>query len=371
MMTSEGSAGKGMGAPVAQPQAAVPPAQCPPPAQAYANYQYQQYQQYYAPATGYSVQAAQQFNFNPKDWVAATWALSKWYGMVLGLNNITVGIKKGITGLLGPNGAGKSTFLKLVAGQLTLSQGKIWVLGEEPRNNPRLKARVGYCPEQDSFYGWMTGLQFVEYLARLQGMSIPEAETAAKVAIKAVDMTADMNRKLGGYSKGMRQRIKVAQSIVHDPELIILDEPLNGTDPLARVLIIDVVTDMEKAGKDVIISSHVLHEIERLTENIVLINKGKLLAQGNIHDIRDLIDKHPHTIIIETPEPRRLGAELEGLDYVSALEFEPARLLVRTTRPEVFYRELPKVISKAGIKYTGIQSPDDNLNAVFKYLTEG
>jgi ABC-2 type transport system ATP-binding protein len=371
MMTNETSAGKEKVAPMAptQPQASAPLAQGQqPPVQPYPYYQYQQY---YAPATAYSVQAAQQYNFDPKDWVAATWALSKWYGMVLGLNNITVGIKKGITGLLGPNGAGKSTFLKLVSGQLTLSQGKIWVLGEEPRNNPRLKARVGYCPEQDSFYGWMTGLQFVEYLARLQGMSIPEAEKAAKVAIKAVDMTADMNRKLGGYSKGMRQRIKVAQSIVHDPELIILDEPLNGTDPLARVLIIDVVTEMEKAGKDVIISSHVLHEIERLTENIVLINKGKLLAQGNIHDIRDLIDKHPHTIIIETPEPRRLGAVLESLDYVSALEFEPSRLLVRTTRPEIFYRELPKVISKAGIRYTGVQSPDDNLNAVFKYLTEG
>jgi len=367
MMTAVKPVEKEKGAPVAQPQ----PAQYQQPAYGYQPYNYYQYQQYYAPTLAYSAQAAQQYNFNPKDWVAAAWGLSKWYGMVLGLNNVTIGIKKGITGLLGPNGAGKSTLLKLVAGQLTASQGNLWVLGEEPRNNPRLRARIGYCPEQDAFYGWMTGLQFVEYLARLQGMGIPEAEKAAKVAIKSVDMTADQDRKLGGYSKGMRQRIKVAQSMVHDPELVILDEPLNGTDPLARVRIIEAVTDMEKAGKDVLISSHVLHEIERLTENIVLINKGKLLAQGNIHDIRDLIDKHPHSVIIETPEPRKLGAELEGLDFVSVLEFEPNRLLVRTTRPEVFYRELPKVIARIGLKYTGIQSPDDNLNAVFKYLTEG
>jgi len=325
----------------------------------------------YAQVGLYSDAAAKQFNFDPKQWVAAAWGLSKWYGMVLGLNNITLGIKKGITGLLGPNGAGKSTLLKLVTGQLVPSQGRLWVMGEEARNNTHLKARVGYCPEVDSFYHWMTGLQFVSYLARLNGMSISEADKAAKEVIKAVDMVGDMNRKLAGYSKGMRQRIKIAQSIVHDPELIILDEPLSGTDPLARVRIMEVINDLVKDGHDILMSSHVLHEIERLTENIVLIHKGKLLAQGNIHDIRDLIDKHPHTIMIETVEPRILARELEGLEYVAAMEFFPKMLMVRTTRPETFYRELPRIVTRTGIKYTGLTSPDDNLNAVFKYLTEG
>jgi len=319
----------------------------------------------------YSWQAVQQYHFDPAEWVVATWGLSKWYGMVLGLNNVTLGIRSGVTGLLGPNGAGKSTFMKLVTGQIRSSQGRLWVLGEEPRNNTRLKARLGYCPEQDSFYPWMTGLQFVEYLARLNGMSVQEAGSAARKAIASVDMTADQNRGLGGYSKGMRQRIKIAQSIVHEPELVILDEPLGGTDPLARVRIMEVISDLEKAGRKVLISSHVLHEVERMTENIVLIHKGMLLAQGNLHDIRDLIDRHPHTVMVSTPDPRRLGAELEKLDFVTSLTFLPDQLTVRTTAPERFYRELPRIIARTGIPYTGLSSPDDNLNAVFKYLTEG
>jgi ABC-2 type transport system ATP-binding protein len=317
------------------------------------------------------MQAAHQYRFDPADWVVAAWGLSKWYGMVLGLNNFTIGVRKGITGLLGPNGAGKSTFMKLVTGQLRPSQGRLWVLGEEPRQNTRLRARMGYCPEQDSFYPWMTGLQFVEYLARLSGMSVQQAATASRKAIAAVEMTADMNRSLGGYSKGMRQRIKIAQSIVHEPELVILDEPLSGTDPLARVRIMEVISDLDRAGRQVLISSHVLHEVERMTENIVLIHKGWLLAQGNLHDIRDLIDKHPHTIMVQTPEPRKLAAQLEGLEYVSSLDFLPGQLTVRTSMPEAFYRELPRVIARTGIPYTGLSSPDDNLNAVFKYLTEG
>jgi ABC-2 type transport system ATP-binding protein len=319
----------------------------------------------------YSPQAVQQYHFDPSDWVVASWGLSKWYGLVLGLNNFTIGVRPGITGLLGPNGAGKSTFMKLVTGQLRASQGRLWVLGQEPRNNTRLRSRIGYCPEQDSFYPWMSGLQFVEYLARLNGMSVQQANAAARRAIAAVDMTADMGRTLGGYSKGMRQRIKIAQSIVHEPELVILDEPLGGTDPLARVRIMEVISDLEKAGRQVLISSHVLHEVERMTENIVLIHKGMLLAQGNLHDIRDLIDKHPHTVMVQTPEPRRLAAELDGFEYVASLDFLPGQLTVRTTAPEAFYRELPRVIARTGIPYTGISSPDDNLNAVFKYLTEG
>lgn len=330
-----------------------------------------QQQQQYWHTQQYSQYHAQQVHFDPKDWVIATWGLSKWYGLVLGLNSVTVGIKKGITGLLGPNGAGKSTLLKLVTGQIAPSQGRVWVLGQSSRHNYRLREIIGYCAEQDAFYHWMTGLQFVTYLTRLQGIGTDKAEKMAKKAIETVDMTAEMNRKISGYSKGMRQRIKVAQSMVHDPQLILLDEPLAGTDPMGRVRIMEVIRKLEDEGKDLLISSHVLHEVERMTENILLINKGRLLAQGNIHDVRDLIDKHPHIIRIETPEPRKLGRELEELEFVTALEFQPNMLIIRSPRPDLFYKELPKVVARTGIRYSHLSSPDDNLNAVFKYLTEG
>ena len=302
--------------------------------------------------------------------VLQAYNLSKWYGLVMGLNNVSLEIQNGITGLIGPNGAGKSTFLKLMTGQLKPSQGHILLFEKNVWNNYELMAGVGYCPEQDSFYQWMTGLEFVTILLQIAGYNKRDAEDSAENSLKIMALNDAMDRKISGYSKGMRQRVKIAQAIAHDPQLLILDEPLSGTDPVGRVKIIEIIKKMEKEDRDVIISSHVLHDIERITHNIVLINKGSIIAKGDIHAIRGLIDQHPHIVKIRTKEARRLAEILTGLETVVSMEFQEDVLVVKTSKPDFFYAELPKIISENEIQYSELTSPDDNLDAVFKYLVE-
>jgi ABC-2 type transport system ATP-binding protein len=215
--------------------------------------------------------------------------VSKWYGQVIGLNDVSVSVPPGITGLLGPNGAGKSTFMKLITGQLRPSKGSVQVLGEPIWRNPHLYFQIGFCPEQDAFYERMTGLEWVTALVRLNGLSDEEAVAAAPRAHTRVDQKDAAGKKIGAYSKGMRQRVKLAQAIVHDPGLLILDEPLSGMDPLARRKSIRLIREWARAGKSIIVSSHILHEIESMTANILLINNGRILAEGDVHAIRDLI----------------------------------------------------------------------------------
>lgn len=296
--------------------------------------------------------------------------LSKWYGLVMGLNNVDLDILHGVTGLLGPNGAGKSTFLKLMTGQIQSSKGRISLLGEKTWNNPRLMNRIGYSPEADSFYFWMTGLDFVSTLLGLSGYGKKDALELAEESLKSMDMSDAANRKIAGYSKGMRQRVKIAQAIAHDPDLLILDEPLSGTDPVGRVRIINIIKKMEKEGKDVIVSSHVLHDVERITHNIVLINRGRVLAQGDVHAIRSLIDQHPHIVKIRTAEARKLASLLTGHETIVSMEFQDDLLVVKTSKPDIFYSDLPRILSENEISYTELTSPDDNLDAVFNYLVE-
>lgn len=297
--------------------------------------------------------------------------VSKWYGQVNGLNNVSVSIPPGITGLLGPNGAGKSTFMKLMTGQLKPSQGTIRVLGEPIWGNPPVYDRIGFCPEQDAFYERMTGLEWVTALVRLNGLSDTDADAAAKRAIERVDLTSAMDTKIGAYSKGMRQRIKLAQSLVHDPELLILDEPLTGMDPLMRRKTIRLIKDWARAGKHIIVSSHILHEIESMTSNILLINNGRIVAEGNVHQIRDLIDTHPHTVYVRGADPRALARRFLAEDDVLSLKFEPGAVVVETSKPDAFYARLTELAStgEAGT-IDEVQSPDDNLQAVFKYLVK-
>src|SRR5205814_6622112 len=266
--------------------------------------------------------------------------LSKWYGQVIGLNDVSAAVPAGITGLLGPNGAGKSTFMKLVTGQLKPSKGAITVLGEPIWNNPALYFRIGFCPEQDAFYERMTGMEWVTALVRLNGLDEAAARAKAARAIEAVELTDAANKKIGAYSKGMRQRIKVAQAIAHDPELLILDEPLSGMDPIARRKTIRLIKDWGRAGKSIIVSSHVLHEIESMTSNILLINQGRILAEGNVHQIRDLIDEHPHTVFIRAERTRELAREFLADDQVLSLRFEDGGVVVQTARPDAFYARL-------------------------------
>jgi len=297
--------------------------------------------------------------------------LSKWYGQVSGLNDVTVSVPAGITGLLGPNGAGKSTFMKLVTGQLRPSKGQVRVLGEPIWDNPAAYFRIGFCPEQDAFYERMTGLEWVTALVRLNGLSQDEATAAARRALEAVDLMEAADKKIGAYSKGMRQRVKLAQAVVHDPELLILDEPLAGMDPIARRRTIRLIKDWARAGKSVLVSSHILHEIESMTANILLINNGRILAEGNVHQIRDLIDEHPHTVFIRAENPRALARRFLAEDDVISLRFENDAVIVETARPDAFYARLTDLAASAEAgPIDEVTSPDDNLQAVFKYLVK-
>jgi ABC-2 type transport system ATP-binding protein len=296
--------------------------------------------------------------------------LSKWYGQVIGVNDITLSISSGITGLLGPNGAGKSTLLKLMVGLLKPSRGGITVLGEPVWNNPDLNRRVGYCSEQDAFYDNMTGFQFVVNLARLNGYSRQEAEGRALDVIEIVDLLESKDRKIGAYSKGMRQRIKLAQSLVHNPELLFLDEPLGGMDPIGRRSTIRLVKQLGADGKSVIVSSHILYEIEAMTNNVLLINNGRILAEGNVHEIRELIDEHPHNVYINCSKPRLLASILVEYEDIASVKLgaEDDALIIETLRPDDLYSRLPEIILENDIKVEKLHSPDDNLEAVFRYL---
>jgi ABC-2 type transport system ATP-binding protein len=297
--------------------------------------------------------------------------LSKWYGQVIGLNDVTVSVPPGITGLLGPNGAGKSTFMKLITGQLRPSKGAITVLGEPIWRNPRLYFRVGFCPEQDSFYERMTGLEWVTALVRLNGYSDKEAADAAEKAMTTVDLMDAAHKKIGAYSKGMRQRVKLAQAIVHDPEMLILDEPLSGMDPLARRRTVKMIRDWARQGKSVVVSSHILHEVELMTSNILLINNGRILAEGNVHQIRELIDEHPHTVYIRADDPRGLAREFLARADVISMRFEPGAVIVETGKPDEFYSSLTELVAAGTCgAVEEVTSPDDNLQAVFKYLVK-
>ena len=297
--------------------------------------------------------------------------VSKWYGQVIGLNDVSVAVPPGITGLLGPNGAGKSTFMKLITGQLAPNKGSIKVLGEPIWRNPHLYFQIGFCPEQDAFYERMTGLEWVTALVRLNGLDEQAASAAAVRALTAVDLMEAANKKIGAYSKGMRQRVKLAQAIVHDPQLLILDEPLSGMDPLARRKTIRMIRDWGRAGKSIIVSSHILHEIESMTANILLINNGRILAEGDVHAIRDLIDEHPHTVYVRADNPRGLARDFIDRTDVRSMRFEEGAVIVETGKPDAFYTRVTELAASG--EYGTIEevtSPDDNLQAVFEYLVK-
>jgi ABC-2 type transport system ATP-binding protein len=297
--------------------------------------------------------------------------VSKWYGNVIGLNNVSLKIGPGVTGLLGPNGAGKSTFLQLVTGQLKPSKGSVTVLGEVPWNNPWLFRHVGLCPEQDAFYEWMTGYRFVHTFALLRGFAGGEAKDKAEQAIERVSLQQAQHRAIGGYSRGMRQRIKIAQSLVHDPKVLFLDEPFTGTDPIARRELMDIILKLASEGKSIVLSSHVLHEVQGLTQQIVLIHRGRLVAEGNLRDIRDLIDKYPHRIVLHCDKVRELATSLAFHPDVLGMTVKDKeqQLVAETKQPDLFYSRLPSIARDKALNISELYSEDDNMEAVFKYLT--
>ncbi|HEY3266926.1 MAG TPA: ABC transporter ATP-binding protein [Armatimonadota bacterium] len=292
---------------------------------------------------------------------------SRWYGQVIGVNDVSCSIGPGITALLGPNGAGKSTMLKLITGQLRPTTGRVTVFDEQPFANPRVFRRMGYCPEIESSYDDMTGREFVSMLAAMSGVRGIADRVAESINI--VGMSAAADRKIGGYSKGMRQRIKVAQGIVHNPDVLILDEPLNGLDPGGRREMVALLNSQAEDGKCIVVSSHILYEVEHMTQNILLMHRGRLLAQGDIYDIRSLIDRHPHRVAVQTAEARQLARLLVDLPYVLSIRFpSQGSLELETSAPDRFYDAFPDLVLNSGIEVTGFDSPDNNLEAVFRYL---
>ncbi len=299
---------------------------------------------------------------------------SRWYGHVLGVNDVSCTISAGITTLLGPNGAGKTTLIRLITGQLRPTTGSVAVLGERPFANPRVYAKIGYCPEGEGIYEDLTARQMVGLLAALSGMSGRVLRDRVQHVLELTGIAESADRRIAGYSKGMRQRVKLAQAIVHEPEVLILDEPLNGLDPVGRREIAQLLKDLGAAGKCVVVSSHILHEVEQLTRNIVVLHHGRLLAQGDLYAIRALIDAHPHRVAITTPDGRELARCLLDLPGVVSVRLDGGNeggVEIETRDPEHFYHEFPKLVAHRRFRITAFSSPDNNLEAVFRYLVEG
>lgn len=298
--------------------------------------------------------------------------VSKTYGRINALSGVSIGLSGGVTGILGMNGAGKSTFFKLMMGKIKPSSGAIRLFGTDPWKNPAPYSRVGFVPEHEKMYDWMTALDFITTFARLHGMTRDEASIEATRVLKFVSLDEVMHKRIGQFSKGMRQRVKIAHALVNDPELIVLDEPLQGCDPLARTTIMNVIKELGAIGRTVLVSSHILHEIERITEQIVILHRGRVLALGNSHAIREMLDQHPHKILLDCNQPRELAKAIVDMDEVTGLSFSnPAALLIETRHLGEMHKKLPKVIVDSGQIVTGIDNPDDDLQSILMYLTGG
>ncbi len=294
--------------------------------------------------------------------------VSRWYGPVIALNDLSLAIEPGVTGLLGPNGAGKSTLLRLLSGQLRPSQGEVRLLGLAPWGAPQLYHHVGVLPETDAFWEGMTGRQFLLAVLGLSGFSREACRTRAAAALAEVELEGAAGRRIAGYSKGMRQRLKLAQAIAHDPEVLLLDEPLTGMDPLHRRRAIDLIRRLGREGRTILVSSHILHEVEAMTRRIILIHQGRLVAEGDIREIRDLLDEHPHTVSLRAADARGLARAVVAWPHVLSVAFgaEGEWLTVQTARPDAFYEALHEVAPEMGV--SEMYSPDEDLESVFRYL---
>jgi ABC-2 type transport system ATP-binding protein len=296
--------------------------------------------------------------------------LSKWFGEVVAVNNLQLTIGPGITGLLGPNGAGKTTFIKLALGLYAPSRGVIRVFGETPRNNLAILTRIGYCPEADKFYDTMTGYEFVYWMNRFWGMSPAAAHKKAEESLDRVKMSDRMDDLIAEYSRGMRQRIKIAQALAPDPEMLFLDEPMAGLDPEGREELFALIRSMGDEGLSVIFSTHILYEVERVTNQVVLLHNGCVLAQGDVRQIRDLIDEHPHAVTIACTDPHQAASHFISDSAILGVEFSDGSVTIRTRDPNAFYQRLNEYIVNEGVTVTSIRCPDDNLQSVFDYLVK-
>jgi ABC-2 type transport system ATP-binding protein len=296
--------------------------------------------------------------------------LSKWFSGVVAVSDVTLVVEPGVTALLGPNGAGKTTLLRAIGGLTQPSQGTVRVFGEPVRGNPALYRRIGYMPEHESVYDFLTGRQFVELSARLQG--VDDSNGAVGHAIETVDLVEAAGRRLNGYSRGMRQRMRLAATLVHDPPLLVLDEPLSGTDPGQRLHLRRVIRRLADEGRTIIVSSHILEEVDQLADRIHLMVSGKLAASGDYRAIRQKLNDRPFVVGIDCGNPRALAAGLVGIDAVESVEIDDAgRLRVRSRDVSSLQRSLPVIARELDIRLSRVEPLDDSLESVFEYLAKG
>ncbi|MFN8185694.1 MAG: ABC transporter ATP-binding protein [Gaiellales bacterium] len=294
--------------------------------------------------------------------------VSKWFGSVVAVSEVSFDVYPGITGLLGPNGAGKTTLLRLVTGLAEVSQGEISVFGDHPRSNPDLYRRIGVMVEHEGSYDFLSGRRFVELAARLR--KVDDAAEAATRSIERVNLIDAADRPIGTYSRGMKQRIRLAATLVHEPELLILDEPLNGADPRQRGEFQELLLVLAEEGRTILLSSHVLEEVEVVASRVLLVVNGKLAAEGDIHAIRGALDDRPYQVRIFCDRPRVLGAGLIGLDAVDSVQLDDAALIVLSSNVGALQAALPRAAADLGVRLTGVEPLDDSLESVFGYLVE-
>jgi len=294
--------------------------------------------------------------------------VSRWYGNVVAVNDITMTIGPGVTGLLGPNGAGKSTMMHMIAGFLAPSRGELTVGGTPSWHNPDIYRALGLVPERDSVYAFLTGAEFVTASARLH--KLPDPGAAARRAIEMVEMTGAQDRRISTYSKGMRQRIRVAGSLVHDPEVLLLDEPFNGMDPRQRLHMMDLLHGLGERGRTILFSSHILEEVERVSGTIQVMVAGRLAASGDFRAIRRLMTSRPHVFLVRTSDDRRIGATLIGRPAVTGVEVTDHGLTVRASDYGTFSREIAALTRDQGIRLRELLPEDESLESVFAYLID-
>ena len=295
--------------------------------------------------------------------------VSRWFGSVVAVSEISFDVAPGVTGLLGPNGAGKTTLLRMMTGLADTSTGTVTVFGEPVRDNPPLYRRIGVMSEHETVYGFMKGREFVRMMARLRG--VPDVEKAVDRAIERVDLLDAQHRPMGTYSRGMRQRMRLAGTLVHEPEILILDEPLNGADPRQRVHFQRLLEELAAEGRTIVLSSHILEEVELLADTVLLIVNGKLAAAGGFREIRAALNQRPYHVRVIADNPRKLAAEVVTLESVDAVHVDPdGALVVLSRNVRDLQIELPRLAKSAAIRLRRVEPLDDSLESVFGYLVE-
>src|SRR2546426_7657817 len=296
--------------------------------------------------------------------------VSKFYGEILGVNRVNLAIPPGITSLVGPNGAGKTTLMNLMTGLLRPTRGRLSVLGIPTDQPEELFRKVGYCSQFDSFPRGLTGREFIKSFLMVSGFAKKAADELTTKALERVDLVAAADRRIGAYSKGMRQRVRLAQSIAHQPSVLILDEPLNGLDPVVRAETIALFRQLAAEGLHLIISSHILHEVDMMSDRVILLNNGYVVAEGNVHGVRDEMEEYPMQILIRCDKPSKLAARVFDKDHVVEARIHDDRLglFVKTRDADRFYLLLNRVVAEGEINIESIAPVDDDLSAVYQYL---